>query len=490
MTEYSEYISHMKELAALSSSAALLQWDQEVYMPIKGSQFRAEQLALLSTLIHKYASSDKLGHYLESHLEDSKLNEAARINIRRSKEDYDKAVKIPASLVEEISRAQSEAFQAWIKARKENDFKIFKPYLAQIIQLQRKYAEALGTSPDPYETLMDLYDPGIKLNAVNETFEKLIDGIHKILQAMDGRFKQHLPKGDFPSDLQKEFGEKICKSLGFDFKAGRQDISVHPFTIGLHPRDVRITTRIDEKSLAYMLWSTIHECGHALYEQGLPAEMHGLPLAQPASISIHESQSRLYENNLGRSKVFINYWFPEMQEIFPDALNSYDSETYFRAINRIEPNLIRTEADELHYHLHIYIRFLIERDLMHGKLDVSEVKERWNALYKEHLGVTVSDDVHGILQDVHWSHGSIGYFPTYTLGSLYAAQFMEEAYAQIPNLHNSLEKGKYTGLLQWLREHIHSKGRSLSSDQLCQKICGKSLDASAFISYSEKKYLH
>lgn len=490
MERYQEYVSHKKKIAALSSSAALLQWDQEVYMPPAGSEFRAIQLSELSGLIHKYAVEPALGKFLDKNQGNKELTEEQLVNITKSLDDYKKESKIPAELVEKLSRAQSQSFQAWIEARKKNDFSIYQPYLHEIFQLKKRYAEYLGTSDDPYETLMDLYDSGIKVEEVDRVFEELIDGIHSILGRMDSiKFQENLPEGYFKQEKQLELGESICKQLGFNYTAGRQDLSAHPFTIGFHPDDVRITTRVDEKSLAYMLWSTIHECGHALYEQGLKKSQHGLPLGEAASLSIHESQSRLYENNIGRSKIFIDYWFPTIQATFAEALKTYDAEKYYHAVNKIEPGFIRTESDELHYHLHIYIRYQIEKDIMHDKLQASEVKDKWNAMYKEHLGLDIPNDTSGVLQDVHWSHGSIGYFPTYTLGSLYAAQFMDAASAQIPDLEDSLKSGDYSSLLLWLNKHIHSKGRLNTSQELCKKICGESINPQSFINYSCRKYL-
>lgn len=490
MKTYNDYVGHLQKIARLNASSALLQWDQEVYMPVNGAKLRAEQLALLATMVHGLSTSEEYGNYLKSNLNNVDLSDTEKKNIERSYEDFEKQRRIPSSLVERISSAQSKAFQAWIEARQANDFSVYKPFLENIINLTKEYAAHLGTSDDPYGTLLDLYDTGIKLEQVDKIFDSLIPGIHRILDNLDSEyFSEDLPAGIFKSDKQMEFGSEICESLGFNFNAGRQDLSEHPFTIGIHPTDVRITTRIDENSLAYMLWSTIHECGHALYEQGLPVEQFGLPLGEAASLSIHESQSRLYENNLGRSRVFINSWFPRMKEVFPDALQDYDQERYFRSVNKIAANLIRTEADELHYHLHIYIRYQIEKELMHEKIKVSEARDRWNSLYKEHLGIEVPDDKSGILQDVHWSHGSIGYFPTYTLGSLYASQFMDSAFAQMSNLQKSLEEGSYADLHSWLRENIHNHGRYYTSDELSIKVTGKSLSTDSFISYCEDKYL-
>lgn len=491
MKTYEEYVKQMKKIASFNSTAGLLQWDQEVNMPEKGSQFRAQQISHLSTLIHDYETDEELGKYLRKAVDDSSLSEDQSINVKRSLEDYKKEEKIPASLVEKLSIARSNAFQAWVKSRRENDFEIFAPHLKKIVKLQREYADCLREDGERYEALLDLYEPGMKVEKVKEVFETLIPGIHNILDKIDdNEFQSHLPKGNFPKQKQLELGEKICRSLGYDFQAGRQDISEHPFTLGIHPTDTRITSRIDENSLSYMLWSTIHECGHALYEQGLKADFHGLPLGEAASLSIHESQSRLYENNLGRSKVFINSWFKDIKGTFAKAMEGMDVEKYYDAINRIEPTLIRTESDELHYHFHIYIRFIIERALINGDIEVDEVVEKWNSLYKKHLGVEVPDDKSGVLQDVHWSHGSMGYFPTYTLGSLYAAQFMKAAENQLPDLKNSLEKKDYSVLLDWLRNHIHTEGRKMKSEELCRSICGETLNPDHFLMYAEKKYVY
>lgn len=389
-----------------------------------------------------------------------------------------------------MSEAVSAAFHAWIEARKQNDFTKFEPLLTPLVELKRQEPELLGYEGHPYNALMNEYEKGATVQMLDKVFSDiknpLLDLLYESTQkpvADDYFLHQH-----FPRQQQWEWGTYLAKQLGFDFTAGRQDISEHPFTTNFSCHDVRITTRIDENDFANMTWSTIHEVGHALYEQGLPAEEYGLPLGEYASLGIHETQSRLWENCVGRGNVFWQYYYPKLQQYFPQQFNDISKEQFVRAINKVQPSLIRTEADELTYHFHVMVRYELEKHLIEGSLQVKDIPVYWNDHYKDLLNADVPDDKQGCLQDVHWSHGSFGYFATYSLGSFYAAQFWEQAKTDIAGLENHIADEGNTGLLlKWLRNNVHSHGRCYTSDDLCNKVTGKKLDSSVFVNYLREK---
>jgi carboxypeptidase Taq len=360
-----------------------------------------------------------------------------------------------------------------------------------MIALKRQEADILGYTEHPYDALLNEYEKGATVRLLDKTYNELLpelktifDQILAMPQVDDSFLKQH-----FSKEKQWEWGMFLIREMGFDTEAGRQDLSEHPFSISFNPQDVRITTRVDENDLSNMTWSCIHEVGHALYEQGLPLEQYGLPLGEACSYSIHESQSRLWENNVGRSRTFWKYYFPKLQSYFPQQLGTINTEDFFKAINKVQPSLIRTEADEISYHFHVYIRYELEKKLIEGSLQTADIPDYWNEQYKTFLNVEVPDDRQGCLQDVHWSHGSFGYFPTYSLGSFYAAQLYEEAEKALKNLGKDLELGKTGALLQWLRNQVHNKGRFYTSEELCETISGKPLDVGYFINHLLEKYV-
>lgn len=348
----------------------------------------------------------------------------------------------------------------------------------------------LGGGAHPYDPLLDEFEKGATKAGLDRTFGDLLPRLKPILDriaaappADDSFLKQHFPKAE-----QWAWTLELLRGLGYDLEAGRQDESEHPFSVSFSPEDVRITTRVDEHDFGNATWSTIHEVGHALYEQGLPADQYGLPLGEACSYSIHESQSRLWENNVGRGLPFWTHWYPRLQARFPGQLGGVSLDAFYRGINRVQPSLIRTEADEVSYHFHVFIRYRMEAALLEGSLGVEDIPATWNALYAEWLGVEVPDDRQGCLQDVHWSHGSFGYFPTYSLGSLYAAQLYRAARTGSPGLEGALAEGNTTPLLRWLRQEVHRHGRKMTSGALCEKVTGKGLDAGIFIQYLEQKY--
>ena len=359
-----------------------------------------------------------------------------------------------------------------------------------MVDLKREEAELLGYDEHPYDALMDAYEKGARTSQIRELFSgvrsQLVEFVRQIADAP--QVDDQLMNGHFDKDIQWQYGLDVLKKMGYDFDTGRQDISAHPFTTSFGSKDVRVTTRVDEANFRNMLWSCIHEGGHALYEQGLPVAQYGMPGGEAVSLGIHESQSRLWENNVGRALPFWTSEYPELQRRFPAAFNNVPLDAFYKAMNKVEPSLIRTEADELTYHFHIMIRFEIEVGLIEGSLEVKDLREIWNDRYKTYLNLQVPNYSVGILQDIHWSHGSIGYFATYSLGSFYAAQFYNQAVLDLPGLEDDLRQGQTNRLLNWLRENIHQHGRRYSSDELCRRITGESLNFDHFMGYAEKKY--
>jgi carboxypeptidase Taq len=487
---FTAYKKNMQKIADIKYSSAVLQWDQETYLPAKGADARGRQLATLSELAHQLFTSNETGDLLKELIQRNDLNVDERKNAELSLEDFTKQKKYSSDFVRRLSEQTNKAFHSWMEARRQNSFSVFETELDKLIQLKKQETEILGYTGHAYNALLDEFEKGCTVDLLDKTFNDLMRPLKNLLDEItakppvdDSFLLQH-----FPKQQQWEWGLFLIKELGFDFKAGRQDISEHPFTTNFASTDVRITTRIDENDFSSMTWSCIHETGHALYEQGLSYEQYGLPLGEYASLSIHESQSRLWENNVGRGLSFWKYYFPELQKRFPEQLKNVRTEQFYKGINKIQPSLIRTEADELTYHFHVYIRYQIERQIIEGSIIANDIPAFWNEQYKKYLGVSSPDDKQGCLQDVHWSHGSFGYFPTYSLGSLYAVQFFETANAQLSGLSVHLEKGDTAGLLQWLRENVHIHGRKYKSEEMCKKISGIGLDTGFFVKYLLQKY--
>lgn len=490
MNKYQDYISKLQKSADINYASAVLQWDQETYMPEGGAEIRARQLATLAGYSHELSTRAELGKLLNELINDTSLDNKQQANIKHSLKDYKQRTKYPAAFVEEMSLAISKAFNSWQEAKTKNNFGLFQKDLEKLVELKLKEADLIGYKVHPYDALLDQYEPGATVKQIIPLFtdvrNQLVDFVKQITPTkVDSSFMNlHYPKNE-----QWDFGMRLLEDMGYDFKKGRQDISSHPFTTNFNSHDVRVTTRIDENNLHEMIWSTIHEGGHALYEQGLLLENYGLPLGEAVSLGIHESQSRLWENNVGRSLNYWKHYYPKLQEIFPTQLEKISLNTFYKSMNEVKPSLIRTNADELTYHFHIMIRFQIEVQLMERNVKVAELPELWNSLYKEYLGIEVPSVSEGVLQDVHWSHGSFGYFPTYSIGSFYAAQFFNTAKKQIPNLESQIAEGKYFELLKWLRENIHQHGKLYTADELCNRITGESLNFKYFMEYAKEKYI-
>jgi carboxypeptidase Taq len=489
-----ELKKQLGQIEDLHRASAVLGWDQQTYMPRKGTVPRAESLATLGRLAHEYFTADSIGALL-SDLKDyaAKLgydsNDASLIRV--TQREYDKAKRVPSKLVEEFARVTTHAEPAWEQAREKSDFKIFQPHLEKIVELNIQLAEYLGYDERVYDALLDQYEPGMKTNHVVQIFDTLkqdlVPLVHAISTQADSVSDAVLHR-EYDEQKQWDFGVDVIKKFGFDFEAGRQDKSTHPFTTGFGLGDTRITTRVYKNFLSPALFGTLHECGHALYDMGTSPELERTPLAGGASLGVHESQSRMWENLVGRSYGFWKHYFPKLKSVFPEQLKDQTLDSFYRAINKVEPSLIRVEADEVTYSLHIMLRFEMENELVERKLKVADVPEAWNAKMKSYLGVVPPNDALGCLQDIHWSGGSIGYFSTYSLGSMFSVQLWEQAVKDVPSIPAQVEQGEFADLLGWLRKNLHQHGRKFTLDELANKITGESLQSRSYVAYLKKKF--
>ena len=487
---YTIYKTKMQKIADVKYASAVLQWDQETYLPPKGNDFRGQQIATLSEIAHQLFTDKKMGELLEQLSLCEDLTSSEKRNISLSNEDYKRNVKLSTAFVRQMSETVNQSYHAWAKARKENSFALFEQPLHELIQLKKQEADMLGYEQHPYNALMNDYDKGLTVSKVDSLFVELKTPLLNLLDSLKNKksIDNSFLFQEFKKDNQWEFGLEILKRIGFDFEAGRQDISLHPFTTNFSSKDVRVTTRIDEHDFSNMTWSCLHEGGHALYEQGLPADQYGLPLGEYCSLSIHESQSRLWENCIGRGLPFWQHNFKLLTNSFPIQLKDINIEKFYKGINSVSPSLIRTEADELTYHFHVMIRYEIEKMLIEGSLPTKDIPACWNEMYQKYLGVKVPDDNRGCLQDIHWSHGSFGYFATYSLGSLYAAQLYSTIEKKYPAVSEDLTNGKINSIQDWLKKEIYCNGRYYSSEELCEKATGETLQSSYFINYATKKF--
>ncbi|OAA29743.1 peptidase M32 [Kosmotoga arenicorallina S304] len=483
----------LKEIYIINSSVSLMHWDQSTYIPSKGAETRAEALGYLSTLAFKKLTSPEMGELLETLSSQNLLNSLSNIDtalLRVVKRDYEKAKAIPPELYEKFVIASSRGQNAWEKAKREDDFGYFRPYLEEIIKLLREMVEFYGYEKDPYDALLDNFEPGMTTerlqHIIAELKPEIINFVRTLskLPAIDTSFLN----GRFARHLQSRLSKMALKVIGYDFDAGRLDETVHPFTITIGPGDVRVTTGYKPSDFTASLYGTIHEGGHALYEQGISPELKWTPLADGASMGIHESQSRLMENIIGKSYEFLSFFYPKIQKAFPKVLENVSLDMFYKAVNKVEPSLIRIEADEVTYNLHIMLRFELEKALINKELEVKDLPEAWNEKMKEFLGIVPPNDTMGVLQDVHWGSGMIGYFPSYMLGNLYAAQFFNTAVSEIPDLHQQIAAGEISNLLQWLREKIHKHGRVYEPDELCKRVTGEELSPRYFIDYIKSKF--
>ena len=490
MRDYSDYINYSRKIYDVYMSMSVLNWDMETHMPKNGNKFRAQQLSTLAKIAYDLETDNKYGKLLEKLLADNFLNNDQKRNVYLSNKQFLKRKRYSGEFIQRQSNLISKSFKDWRIAKEKNDFNLFRESLEEIVNLRKEESELLGYSNHPYDALLDKYEPNLTTKDVDLIFDDvknhLVPFISKITQSNhidDSFFYQH-----FDQRKQWDFGIELLKQMGYNFDSGRQDISAHPFSSHFSPEDARVTTRIDENNLSDMIWSCIHEGGHALYEQGILSENYGTPLGNSISLGIHESQSRLWENHVGRS---LPYWknnFRRLQSFFPNKLKNISYKIFYEACNNVKSSLIRTNSDELTYHLHVLIRYEIERGLIEGNIEVDELPSKWNSLYKKYLDIDVPSDSMGVLQDIHWSHGSFGYFPTYTIGSFYAAQFYMQASSEISNIDIKMENGDTKELLNWLRENIHKQGERYDAKDLCKKITGEELNFKYFMNYAKNKY--
>ncbi len=491
---YAELVRRSKELGVLNSCAGVLGWDQQTYMPTKGAGLRGEQMAFLAGLAHGKATDPKVGELLAA-VEGSELvtnpESDAAANVRELRRGYDRSTKLPAALVEELARVTTAAQQAWQQARTANDFPAFRPHLEKVVALKRQEAQAVGYTDHPYNALLDEYEPGATVAEVREVFAGLTRDLVPLIKAIGESGKKPdrgVLERDYPVERQKVFAEAAAAAFGFDFAAGRLDTTAHPFCSGIGPGDCRITTRYNPKFFSEAFFGVLHETGHALYEQNLPAEHFGTPLGWACSLGIHESQSRLWENQVGRGRPFWGHFFPRLRQTFPTALAGVEFERFYFTINEVKPSLIRVEADEATYNLHVALRFELELGLVSGDLAVADLPGAWNESVKALLGLDVPDDTRGCLQDIHWAFGGIGYFPTYTLGNLYAAQFMAAARRDLDGLDDDFRRGEFGRLKSWLGENIHRHGQRYRAGELCRRATGAPLSAKPFVEYLNDKF--
>ena len=486
---YTALLDEIKRYNAVESATEVLSWDQQVMMPEGGTPARSTQLSTLSSISHELLVDGDIGRYL-AELDDASLTPEQQAVVREVRREYVRAARVPRDLIEEISTATTEALGAWESAREHDAFEEFAPHLEELVELKRQYAEHIDPDADPYAVLFAEYEPCLSLSKAADILDELRETLVPLIEeirASDADLATDAFEGSFDTDSQESLSREVLATLGYDFDRGRLDTSTHPFTSG-NQFDARITTRFDESDPLGAITSTIHEFGHAYYTLGLPDDAFGTPLGSHRDLSVHESQSRLWENHVGRSAAFWELLLPKLQEVFPQTSELSARDAYEAANQVHDENLIRVEADELTYHLHIIIRFTIERELISGDLAVGDVPDRWNRLYEEYLGLTPPSDALGCLQDIHWSHGNFGYFPTYSLGSVLAAQLYAAADREIDDLDAGIRDGDFDALGEWLRTNIHQHGRRYETDALVEQATGEPLRADAFTDYVTDKY--
>ncbi|MFM1803599.1 MAG: hypothetical protein RL136_478 [Planctomycetota bacterium] len=493
-TALDRLVEDMQEAALLATSNALLDWDQETQMPSGGLDWRARQQALLARMVHERTSSSRRGDLISAveSDKDAMSDPTVTAMVREARRDHSKATKLPSSLVEEMAKVSSIAKHEWAEARGGNDFARFAPWLEKLVGLLRSQADCYGYAQggERWDALADLYEPGCTAAYVASVFDPLRPRLQQLIADIQSAPRR--PDDGFNDfavsiDRQEALSRFVAGAIGFDFNRGRLDRSTHPFCGGTHCNDVRMTTRYNERCVNDALGSTMHESGHAIYEQGLDFGRIGTPLGESVSLGIHESQSRMWENQVGRSRAFWSWLAPKLPELIGPDASRFDLDGLYGAANVVEPGFIRVEADEATYNLHVMVRFEIERAVVGGSLEVAGIPSVWNKLYKELLGLEVPDDRRGCLQDIHWSMGAMGYFPTYTLGNLYASQFFESALVEMPGLAEGFTRGDFTPLREWLNRNIHAHGRRYSPSELVERVTGKPLSAEPLMRHLEGK---
>jgi carboxypeptidase Taq len=489
-TKLDELRALLGEISDLGRARALLAWDERTQMPAGGAPARAEQLATLARVRHQRLISAELGRLLDeaaAEVEGLPYDSTEASLVRVTRRQWEKARRVPADLRAEMTRAASVSEHAWVGFRERSDFDGLLPHLRRNVELRRRYAECFDGFPGfehPYDPFLDDFEPGMTTPEVGRFLAELRDGIRPLVAEVSSRgdaVDDSCLHGDFPVDAQERLASEVVVALPLEDRAWRLDSTVHPFATAISLSDIRITTRFDAEYIGAALWAVIHEAGHGMYENGIPRELSRSPLASPASLGFHESQSRMWENWVGRGRPYLEHLHPRLRELFPGRFGSVDVEQLYRAANKIEPSLIRVEADQVTYNLHIALRFELELEIFEGGLDLADLPEAWNARTAEYLGIDVPDDAHGVLQDPHWVAGSFGYFPTYSLGNVIAAQLWDAVTAALPDLDGQIGRGELVPLRDWLREHLHRHGNKFMSRELIERVVGGPMDVQPYL---------
>ena len=490
MQNYSELLSHLREIDLANQIGSLLGWDQEVIMPKNGAESRAEHLAWISKTVHEKITDPRIGELITS-LEVEDLDEIQRANVRISKKAHQRATCLPSDFVEDFARLRSQAHHTWAEAREKDDFSLFRDDLSKILDMTRRKAEYFGYTDSPYNALLDQYETGLTVGRLDPLFKGLRDSVSPLVRLVsesgvtpDNKWVDGV---NWPKKSQEMLSQKVSESIGFDFNSGRRDSSVHPFCGGPNPFDVRWTTRYDESEPFGSLFGSMHETGHGTYEQGRPESLAYQPAGKACGLGIHESQSRLWENQIGRSLEFCEWVIPLWREFFPGKMDDVTPEMLWRSVNQIQPSFIRTESDEATYNLHIMIRYELEKMMIEGDIEVDQIPDIWNEYYDRYLGISPPNRKLGVLQDIHWCMGAIGYFPTYTLGNLYAAQLLESARNDIVDHDENIRNGMFGPLLDWMRKKIHTRGSILEPAELIEEATGRPPTPEPFVSYLASK---
>ena len=491
MDAYDELLERLKNIDLISQIGSLLGWDQEVLMPPKAAALRAEQLAWMSKTGHESTTNPRIGELLTELEGRDNLNDVQVANVRLARDSYDKATKLPTEFVEEMAKHKSQSLISWQKARAEDDFSIFRDDLAKMVDLARQKADYLGYEELRYDALLDIYESGLSVSRVDPLFAGLRENVAPLVKAVVERGERpemsFIENNSWSQSGQEALSQSVSEALGFDFAAGRRDASTHPFCGGPNPDDVRWTTRYSESDPFGSLYGSMHETGHGLYEQGRPRNLDFQPAGQANRLGVHESQSRLFENQVGRSREFCEWALPIWKENFPENMDGVSAEDLWRAVNLVEPSLIRVEADEATYNLHIMIRYEVEKRLIAGEIEVDDLPDVWDDMYEEFLGIRAPNRTLGVLQDIHWSMGAFGYFPTYTLGNLYAAQLLAKAREDLPDHDEQIRNGDFAPILDWMRTRVHARGSILEPAALIEEATGSPPSPDAFVEYLRDK---
>lgn len=495
--EYQKLFNQGRYVQTLHGVSSLLDWDQETHMPEGAAEIRADQLKILAGIIHKEKVSTKFLKPLSKLIDlktgqilASDLSSQQKSALREWRRDYLIETALPKKFVEDFAKLCSQGILAWRTARQNNDFRSFAPFLKKIITFNQRKADYIGFENHPYDALLDLYEPGMTEVKTSHIFDQLKDGILQLLKKITAanQIDDHKLLGSYPEDLQLAFSKKLLTSMGYDFKFGRLDLSTHPFSSSAHPSDSRVTTRLHLDNIFSCISTVLHEGGHSLYEMGLPLVQFGSPLGQSISMGIHESQSRFWETRIGLSKPFVSYILPLLKQTFPSNLQQVDENYCYRAINKVEPSLIRVEADEVTYPLHVILRFELEKALIDGSLSIKDLPSAWNEKMQKYLGILPPNNKLGCLQDIHWSMGAFGYFPTYALGNLFAAELFSTFATENPQWEERIGKGEFHFIKDFLQKHVYRYGREYRSQDLIQKVTGKTFSPESYLNYLQKKY--